>query len=66
MAAGLTDHVWTLEEMLRYRVLPVTRAPAPRQTDEVGRARATRAGKGTGHTTRHGRRRLTTVEWGGT
>ncbi len=40
MAAGLTDHVWTLEEMLRYRVLPVPAAPAPRQTDEVGRARA--------------------------
>jgi len=43
MAAGLTDHIWTLEEMLRYRVLPVTGAPAPRQTDEVGRARAARA-----------------------
>jgi len=43
MAAGLTDHVWTLEEMLRYRVLPVTGAPAPRQTDEVGRARTARA-----------------------
>ncbi len=43
MAAGLTDHIWTLEEMLRYRVLPVTGTPAPRQTDEVGRARAARA-----------------------
>jgi len=38
MAAGLTDHVWTMEEMLRYRVLPVTGAPTPHQTDEVGRA----------------------------
>jgi len=43
MAAGLTDHSWTMEEMLRYRVLPLTGAPAPRQTDEVGRARAARA-----------------------
>jgi len=42
MAAGLTDHIWTMEEMLRYRVLPLTEAPAPRQTDEVGRARAAR------------------------
>jgi len=42
MAAGLTDHIWTLEEMLRYRVLSVTDAPAPRQTDEVGQARAAR------------------------
>ncbi len=45
MAAGLTDHVWTMEEMLRYRVLPVTDAPAPRQTDEAGRARAARAAR---------------------
>jgi hypothetical protein len=22
MAAGLTDHVWTMEELLRYRVPP--------------------------------------------
>ncbi len=43
MAAGLTDHLWTMEQMLRYRVLPMTGAPAPRQTDEVGRARAARA-----------------------
>ena len=47
MAAGLTDHGWTMEEMLRYRVLPLTGAPAPRQTDEVGRARAARRGRGT-------------------
>jgi len=40
MAAGLTDHLWTLEEMLRYRVLPGTEVPPPRQPDEVGRARA--------------------------
>jgi len=59
MAAGLTDHVWTLEEMLRYRVLPVTGAPAPRQTEEVGRGAN---GASAGHTTRHGGRRLTTVE----
>jgi hypothetical protein len=38
MAAGLSDHVWTMEELLRYRVLPLTGAPAPRQPDEVGRA----------------------------
>jgi len=43
LAVGLTDHVWTMEEMLRYRVLPVTDAPAPRQTDELGRARTPRA-----------------------
>ncbi len=41
MAAGLTDHVWAMEELLRYHVLPLTGAP-PRQTDEVGRARAAR------------------------
>jgi len=49
MAAGLTDHVWTMEELLRYRVLPVTGAPPPHQTDEVGRevgrARAARRGR---------------------
>ncbi len=43
MAAGLTDHIWTLEELLRYRVLPVTGTPALRQTDDVGRARTARA-----------------------
>lgn len=32
MAAGLTDHVWTLEELLRYRVLPVEAAPPPRRS----------------------------------
>ena len=41
MAAGLTDHVWAMEELLRYHVLPLTGAP-PRQPDEVGRARAAR------------------------
>ena len=30
MVAGLTDHVWTMEEVLRYRVLPVEVAPPPR------------------------------------
>ncbi len=45
MAAGLTDHIWTMEEMLRYRVLPVEGAPVPRQTDDLGRARAARAGR---------------------
>jgi len=43
MAAGLTDHIWTLEDMLRYRVLPMEGAPLPRQTDDLGRARAARA-----------------------
>jgi len=45
MAAGLTDHAWTMEEMLRYRVLPLTAAPPPHQPDEVGRARAARRGR---------------------
>ncbi len=45
MAAGLTDHIWTLEEMLGYRILPVTGAPAPRQTDDVAQARAARAAR---------------------
>jgi hypothetical protein len=27
MVAGLTDHAWTMEEVLRYRVLPVEAAP---------------------------------------
>jgi len=43
MAAGLTDHIWTLEDVLRYRVLPMEGAPLPRQTDDLGRARAARA-----------------------
>jgi len=43
MAASLTDHIWTLEDMLRYRVLPREGAPLPRQTDDLGRARAARA-----------------------
>jgi len=43
MAAGLTDHVWPLEEMLHYRVLAVEVAPPPRQMDDLGRARAARA-----------------------
>jgi len=30
MAAGLTDHVWTLEEILRYRVPPADRVGVPR------------------------------------
>jgi len=34
-----------MEELLRYRVLPVTGAPTPHQTDEVGRARAARRGR---------------------
>jgi len=45
MAAGLTDHVWTMEELLRYRVLPAEGAPLPRQADDSGRARATRRGR---------------------
>ena len=32
MAAGLTDHVWTVEEVLRYRVLPLEVAPPPRRS----------------------------------
>jgi len=32
MAAGLTDHVWTLEELLRYRVPPQEVAPPPRRS----------------------------------
>jgi len=31
MAAGLTDHAWTMEEVLRYRVPPLEVAPAPRR-----------------------------------
>ena len=42
MAAGLTDHVWIMEEMLRYRLLPTQGAPPPRQMDDVGRGRAAR------------------------
>jgi len=42
MAAGLTDHVWTMEELLRYRVPPAAGALPPRQTDDVGRACAAR------------------------
>ena len=32
MAAGLTDHVWTMEELLRYRVLPEEVVPPPRRS----------------------------------
>ena len=32
MAAGLTDHVWTMEELLRYRVPPQEVAPPPRRS----------------------------------
>jgi transposase-like protein len=32
MAAGLTDHIWTMEELLRYRVLPAEVAPPPRRS----------------------------------
>jgi len=45
MVAGLTDHIWTMEDMLRYRVLPMEGAPLPHQTDDLGRARAARAGR---------------------
>ncbi len=31
MAAGLTDHAWTMEEVLRYRVPPPEVTPAPRR-----------------------------------
>jgi len=44
MAAALTDHVWTMDEMLRYRVLPAEAAPSPRQTDDRSRARTARRG----------------------
>ncbi len=30
MAAGLTDHIWTLEEVLRYRIPPADPVAAPR------------------------------------
>ena len=43
MVAGLTDHIWTMEDVLRYRVLPMEGAPLPHQTDDLGRARAARA-----------------------
>ena len=32
MAAGLTDHVWTVEEVLHYRVPPTEVAPPPRRS----------------------------------
>ncbi len=45
MAAGLTDQVWTMEDLLHYRVLPAEAAPSPRQTDDSGRARTARRGR---------------------
>jgi len=45
MAAGLTDHPWTMEDLLRYRVLPAETAPPPRQTYAAGRARGPRAAR---------------------
>ena len=47
MAAGLTDHVWTMEEMLRYRVPPAEDAPPPCQTDDSGRKHIARRGRAT-------------------
>ena len=32
MTAGLTDHVWTMEDLLRYRVAPAAVAPPPRRS----------------------------------
>ena len=32
MAAGLTDHVWTMEDLLRYRVPPAEVAPPPQRS----------------------------------
>ena len=32
MAAGLSDHVWAREELLRYRILPQEAAPPPRRS----------------------------------
>ncbi len=45
MAAGLTDHPWTMEDLLRYRVPPAEAAPPPRQTDAAGRARGPRVAR---------------------
>jgi len=42
MAAGLTDHVWTMDDLLHYRVPPAEDASPPRQTDDSGRARTAR------------------------
>lgn len=32
MAAGLTDHVWTMDDLLRYRVLPAEAVPPPQRS----------------------------------
>lgn len=32
MATDLTDHIWTMEELLRYRILPVESVPPPRRS----------------------------------
>jgi len=42
MAAGLTDQVWTMEDVLRYRVLPAETLPSPPQKDDIGRTRTAR------------------------
>jgi len=50
MAAGLTDHVWTMDEMLRYRV-PLWRS-CPRRatrTTSGGRGQRERCGRGPSH-----------------
>ncbi len=52
MAAGLTDHVWTLDEVLRYPVPSAEGTSPPRQTDDVGRGAPKYP---------HGGRRMTTV-----
>jgi len=52
MAAGLTDHVWTLDEVLRYPVPSAEGTSPPRQTDDVGRSAPKYP---------HGGRRMTTV-----
>src|SRR5205085_5957876 len=41
MVAGLTDHIWTLQEMLPYRVLPTQweARPRPRRKQRGGKGR---------------------------
>jgi len=40
---NLTDHIWTMEDLLRYRVLPEA-APSPHRRTMLGGPRARRGG----------------------
>ncbi len=41
-ATHLESYIWTMEDVLRYRVLPAETLPSPPQKDDIGRTRTAR------------------------